>query len=136
MPHAPIVPDRKVVLSPLEAHLSIMVLGEQVENIAQKKIGLVLRHAIDALGEAFVDIYGFPASNSYGDLASATCCSLCEQLTVGADDRMDSTQRFSEIQWIASSALSNGVPKSLCLLQKELCVVCRCQALQKLLHCG
>lgn len=64
MPHAPIVPDSQIVLSPLKADLSIMVLRDQVEEIAKDHVGLVLGNAIDAFCKASIDVNGFPARNS------------------------------------------------------------------------
>ena len=63
MPSAAVVPDGEVVFAPLEPHLGIVVLGDEVEEIGQQNIRLVLGDAIDALGEALVDVEGFPSSD-------------------------------------------------------------------------
>ncbi len=60
MPHAAVIPDSHVVLAPLEPHLSVMVLGHQVEEVVEKHVGLILGDAVDALGEAFVDVDRLP----------------------------------------------------------------------------
>lgn len=61
VPHAPVVPDGQVVFAPLEADLGVVVLGDDVEEILQQEVGFVLCDAVDALGEAFVYVDGFPA---------------------------------------------------------------------------
>lgn len=65
MPHAPVVPDGEVVLSPLEADLGVVVLGNNVEEVAQQQVGFVLCDAVDAFCEAFVYVDGFPAGYGY-----------------------------------------------------------------------
>ena len=69
MPSAAVVPDGEVVLAPLEAHLGIVVLGDEVEEIGKQNIGLVLGDAVDAIGEALVDVEGFPSSDGWEVLA-------------------------------------------------------------------
>lgn len=65
VPHAPVVPDSQIVLPPFKADLSIVILRDQVEEVAKDHVGLVLGNAIDAFCEASVDINGFPARHSY-----------------------------------------------------------------------
>lgn len=38
MPRAPVVPNRQIVSSPLEAHLRIVILSEQVKEIAEQNV--------------------------------------------------------------------------------------------------
>jgi hypothetical protein len=64
MPVAPVVPNGKVILSPLEADLSIMILRYEIDQIREKEVRLVSCHSIDALREAFVHEDGFPSRNS------------------------------------------------------------------------
>lgn len=61
MPGTPIIPDSKVVLVPLEAHLRIVVLRDEVEEVREEEVGFVFCDAIDTFGEAFVYVDGFPA---------------------------------------------------------------------------
>lgn len=61
VPHAPVVPDGEVVLAPLEADLRVVVLDDNVEEIAQQEVGFVLGDAVDAFCEAFVYVDGFPS---------------------------------------------------------------------------
>lgn len=61
VPHAPVVPNGEVVLAPLEADLGVVVLGDDVEEVAQDQVGLVFCDAVDALGEALVYVDGFPS---------------------------------------------------------------------------
>lgn len=61
MPGAAIVPDGEVVLVPLEADLGVVVLRDEVEEVGEEEVGFVFCDAVDALGEAFVDVDGFPA---------------------------------------------------------------------------
>ena len=65
MPIASVVPDCKVILIPFESDLGIVVLCHKVEKVAEEKIGLVFCNAIDTLGEALVDIYRLPSSDSF-----------------------------------------------------------------------
>lgn len=65
MPCASIIPDGKVILPPLEAYLSVVILRYEVEEIWQQDIGLVLGDAIDALGEPPVNVHGVPSRHSY-----------------------------------------------------------------------
>jgi hypothetical protein len=62
MPHTSVVPDSEIIGSPLEADLRIVVLGDNIEEIAQQQIGFVFCYAVDALGEAFVHIHALPSS--------------------------------------------------------------------------
>lgn len=64
MPHAAVVPDGHVVLAPLEPHLGVVVLGHQVEEVVEKHVGLILGDAVDALGEALVDVDRLPPGHS------------------------------------------------------------------------
>jgi len=73
MPRAPVVPNRKIVSSPLEAHLRIVILSEQVKEIAEENVLLVFGDAVDALGKASVDVDRLPAGYSYLSLATITC---------------------------------------------------------------
>jgi hypothetical protein len=66
MPCAPIIPNSEVVHPPLEAHLDIVVLRDEVEKIGEEEIGLVFCDAVEAFGEAFVYVDGFPARDSWG----------------------------------------------------------------------
>jgi hypothetical protein len=65
----PVVPYRKVVGTPLESYLGVVILRDQIEKIIEKQVRLVFSNSIDALGEALVDVNGFPASHSYEELA-------------------------------------------------------------------
>lgn len=72
MPCTPVVPDGKVILSPLEPHLRVVILRHQIEEIRQYHIRLVFRHSVDSLREPFVHIYALPSGDS--------CCTLSESL--------------------------------------------------------
>jgi hypothetical protein len=63
MPITPVVPNRKIVLPPLEPHLGVMVLRHKVEQVWQQQIRLVSSNTIDPLGEAPVHEHGFPSSD-------------------------------------------------------------------------
>ena len=86
MQSASIVPDCKIVLSPIETDLRIMILGNKlytisvqnplpeksiccqgthVEQVSEYYIRFVFRDAIDSTCEATVHIYALPASHSY-----------------------------------------------------------------------
>jgi hypothetical protein len=41
-----------------------VILGHKVEEVAEKHVGLVLGHAVDALGEALVDVDRLPTRYS------------------------------------------------------------------------
>lgn len=40
-----------------------MILGDNIEKVAKEEIRLILAYAVDALGEALVDIDGLPAGH-------------------------------------------------------------------------
>lgn len=63
VPRASVVPDGQVILAPLEAHLGVVVLRDQVEEVREEEVGLIAGHAVDALGETTVDIDGLPPSD-------------------------------------------------------------------------
>lgn len=71
VPHAPVVPDSQVVLAPLEADLGVVILRDHVEEVAEEDVRLVFGDAVDALGEALVDVDGFPARDSWWELMLA-----------------------------------------------------------------
>lgn len=56
MPRTPIIPDSEIVLTPLEPHLCVVVLRNEIEQVRQKQVRLVFCDAVDTLGEAFVDV--------------------------------------------------------------------------------
>jgi hypothetical protein len=61
MPGTPVIPNRNIVLSPLEAYLGIVVLCHKVEEIGQDDIRFIPRQPFDALREAPVDVDLFPS---------------------------------------------------------------------------
>jgi hypothetical protein len=66
MPIAPIIPDCKIILPPLEAHLRIVILCYEIEQIWQKHVRLIPRDTVDTLREAFIYEDGLPSSNRCG----------------------------------------------------------------------
>lgn len=65
MPCAPVVPDSDVILTPSESYLGIVVLCYHIEEVFKEDIRLVFCDAVDALGEALVDVDRVPPSNGY-----------------------------------------------------------------------
>lgn len=45
----------------MEADLGVVILRHEVEQVRQQDVGLIASHAVEALGEAAVDIQGLPA---------------------------------------------------------------------------
>jgi hypothetical protein len=70
MPIAPIIPDCKIILPPLEAHLRIVVLCYEIEQIWQKHVRLIPRDTVDTLCEAFIYEDRLPSSNRCGTYQS------------------------------------------------------------------
>lgn len=64
MPGAPVIPDRKIIWSPLKAHLRVVVLRYDIKEVVQDEVRLVFCDTIDALSETLVHIDGFPARYS------------------------------------------------------------------------
>lgn len=57
-----VIPDGAVILVPLEAHLRIVILRHEVEQVVQEDVGLILVDPIDPLRESLVDIDALPAA--------------------------------------------------------------------------
>ena len=66
MPRAPIIPNSEVIGTPLETHLCVMVLGNEVEEVGKQQIRFIFYDTIEALSEAFIYIDRFPASYRWG----------------------------------------------------------------------
>jgi len=66
MPRAPIIPDRKVIFTPLEPHLGVMILRNEIEEVRKQKIRLISSDAIDAFREPLVDVEGFSSRYGFG----------------------------------------------------------------------
>jgi hypothetical protein len=131
----PIIPYSKIVGSPLEAYLRIVVLCDQVEKVVKKQVRLVFSNAIDALGKALVNVNRFPASHSCRLLVCvAILLPKYPEPTICTYDRMYRRQSFSKIQRVTSDALPYGISQSFSLFQEEFRVMCGCQTFQELLH--
>lgn len=65
VPGAPVVPDGEVVGAPPEADLGVVVLGDEAEEVREEEVGLVAGDAVEALGEALVDVDGLPACDGF-----------------------------------------------------------------------
>lgn len=140
VPHAAVIPDGHVVLAPLEPQLGVVVLGHQVEEVVEKHVRLVLGDAVDALGEALVDVDRLPAGHSckvsadVKDLRGAIAKGRL--LTIGSDHRVNSLEVLASVQRRASSAFSDRVAETFGLIVEEVRIVGSCQALEELLHVG
>jgi hypothetical protein len=61
--NTPVVPNSHIILIPLEAHLNIMVMRQQIEEVVQNELTFVLGHAIDMIHMMAHSKDGFPPSN-------------------------------------------------------------------------
>lgn len=62
-----------ILVSPLEAHLEIMILGNHPEKLIKEVRGLVLSHSFDALDVVSDGEYALPSSHWVGSNNGMSC---------------------------------------------------------------
>lgn len=77
MEHRTIVPNRNIILIPLEAHLQIMVIGDELQEISLQDIALAIRDIIDV---------------ARGDLSAGRKDALPARYRIGTNDRVHSLE--------------------------------------------
>jgi hypothetical protein len=64
MPNTSIVPNRQIVLPPLESYLRVVILSYKVDQIGEEEVRFISCHAVNSFSKSFVDEDLLPSRDS------------------------------------------------------------------------